>query len=589
MSEQPDLSHAQVYGDYAQQPDANPDLLGRMRRLAASETSGQLAVSETVHADEAPPSPEVNPFETLEQHSQRLAKEKRIAELKQKPQGECADTAICIVEALNDEELPATFNHEELEALVSAGKWDELDISQARKLITAVTLNREKFGDTNQLDDLVDIVASSLSQEKLDRLYFQKGSDGSLSPLMTYVMCPTTDFDHKSTASSIVSYAYQDKGGAMWVPPGQDAAVDLLHDFSNYAHSAIFDLPIKPNDIDDGGSVEEFELETRHKIHFILRQHMGLSEKITQSFMRAHDSAWHRSPIDNDIAQDYHNKTAVKTSLELALYAVKGLSESQLDLLTQQLGVVNFDRYYPDDLATLLSILGGEQGTIEHLKKGDVTVIFADAFGDRNGALQRVNEKYQKPSGRTLQFEIAQRRDFNRAITLLMRAGIKPSTIVIAAHGRPGETYFGEGQDRFVFATSEKQATKAFDADKKYHLNYGSQIKDLVCDFMQDSRGVDDPATCIDRRRIIVHSCSSDVNPEQFAASTAKTLALLARHPKLDVYAAKDVTMVSSNGTSIQFIDENGKAIGSRSRLTRSVDGEPVVKTTHVSELGVRK
>ena len=71
------------------------------------------------------------------------------------------------------------------------------------------------------------------------------------------------------------------KGGAMWVPPGQDTAsgsTSMI--FSNYAHSAIFDLPIKPNDIDDGGSVEEFELETRHKIHFILRQHMGLSERL---------------------------------------------------------------------------------------------------------------------------------------------------------------------------------------------------------------------------------------------------------------------------------------------------------------------
>lgn len=162
-----------------------------------------------------------------------------------------------------------------------------------------------------------------------------------------------------------------------------------LDDFSNYAHSAIFDLPIKPNDIDDGGSVEEFELETRHKIHFILRQHMGLSEKDVQSFMRAHDSAWHRSPIDNDIAQDLPQQNSRKLQ-SWHCTAVKGLSESQLDLLTQQLGVVNFDRYYPDDLATLLSILG-EQGTIEHLKKGDVTVIFADAFGGPNGALQRVN------------------------------------------------------------------------------------------------------------------------------------------------------------------------------------------------------
>lgn len=43
---------------------------------------------------------------------------------------------------------------------------DELDISQARKLITAITLNREKFGDTNQLDDLVDIAVGAAPPRK---------------------------------------------------------------------------------------------------------------------------------------------------------------------------------------------------------------------------------------------------------------------------------------------------------------------------------------------------------------------------------------------------------------------------------------
>ena len=112
---------------------------------------------------------------------------------------------------------------------------------------------------------------------------------------------------------------------------------------------------------------------------------------------------------------------------------------------------------------------------------------FADAFGDRNGALQRVNEKYQNlPAGR-YSLRLRSGETLIEQLPFLMRAGIKPSTIIIAAHGRPGETYFGEGQDRFVFATSEKQTTKAFDADK-VSPKLRKSDKDLVCDFMQDSR-----------------------------------------------------------------------------------------------------
>lgn len=100
-------------------------LIYRLAALMPRSENPRAVGRRRQHGDEALPSPEVNPFETLEQHSQRLAKEKRIAELKQKPQGECG-YCIMYVEALNDEELPATFNHEELEALVSAGKWTSL-------------------------------------------------------------------------------------------------------------------------------------------------------------------------------------------------------------------------------------------------------------------------------------------------------------------------------------------------------------------------------------------------------------------------------------------------------------------------------
>jgi len=74
----------------------------------------------------------------------------------------------------------------------------------------------------------------------------------------------------------------------------------------------------------------------------------------------------------------------------------------------------------------------------------------------------------------------------------------------------------------------------------------------LVAEYMQDSRGVDEPQETVGRRRIILDSCSQ-ARPSQVwrdgpddtwvdrDESTAESLALAANNPKLDVYAGKNV------------------------------------------------
>ena len=54
MNEQVDLTHAQVYQDYAGTPDAHPGLLKPMRRLAAGEVSGPIAVGAAVAINQMP-------------------------------------------------------------------------------------------------------------------------------------------------------------------------------------------------------------------------------------------------------------------------------------------------------------------------------------------------------------------------------------------------------------------------------------------------------------------------------------------------------------------------------------------------------
>lgn len=592
MNEQVDLTHAQVYQDYAGTPDAHPGLLEPMRRLAAGEVSGPIAVGAAAAINQMP---EQNPFITDEDLRRRQDWESRIKRLSEASEEDYSHTAISIVEALCDEETVADFDVTELEAITYMGDWHERDIEQSKKLLTAINTYNKKFPNGKDLSGVVQHLVNDVKLKQLEILYLQKGADQKPSPLQEFLLRDTTGiseddaYNHHRVATQIVTDFYQNKGGHLWVQPGQDKVVDSLVGFNDYFGSGVYDLPRVPKNIEDPEKLQAYETEMAQKINFLLSKRLGLPDKTIDAIWASQSSHWHWSSLADE-PQAHFNKTKVEQSLFATAEAIKDFTSEQVQRLHTELGVVNFETYTSSELQTLLDLLDGKQETIDQLKAGDVTAIFTDAYGDHNGALKGVNAAYRKESGRTLQFEISQRKDFARAFELLKSRGVLPSTVVIAAHGTPGMTHFGLGQNRFAFKATKQVPGNPDMPGKEYHLDYDDAIKEIVEGYMRDSRSIDDPPTHIGRRRFILNSCSGDVNPGQNLPSTAHAITVLAGNKSTDVYGAQEVMYLAPDGgKSVRYLDEMGKNITTVSSLRSTPTGEPLVVRRRVDRIILTK
>jgi len=185
--------------------------------------------------------------------------------------------------------------------------------------------------------------------------------------------------------------------------------------------------------------------------------------------------------------------------------AVRTVGVDKLTEIYKQTGIINFDYYSPDQLIRMHDVMNGNQAVIEDIKEGDVTVVFMDARGDHNSAFSENPFIYEKPSGRTLFFEVHQQSDLYRFSIALKNMGIKDSTRVLATHGGKMGLVFGIN-DRFAIGTSDV----SFDWQKNIKLGDPSVLKGMqriAKEFMSDSRGIDDPKDRIGRRTLILESC----------------------------------------------------------------------------------
>jgi hypothetical protein len=196
--------------------------------------------------------------------------------------------------------------------------------------------------------------------------------------------------------------------------------------------------------------------------------------------------------------------------------------------------------YNPEDLEGMSKLLDGDSEHIKHLQEGDVTVVFADATGDYNGAFTDVLRAYQTDGRRTILFEVSRPTDFYRRMSMLKQLGIKPSTIVMAAHGSPGATSFGL-PDRGFNLTTNKHVAEMTSSNDAFILDEARLDRIASDEFMQPSRGIDDPADKIGRRSFIFNSCSSDVKFMGALPSTIETITRAINRPDVDTYGASDV------------------------------------------------
>lgn len=162
------------------------------------------------------------------------------------------------------------------------------------------------------------------------------------------------------------------------------------------------------------------------------------------------------------------NRKVWTTSVANYCKSIRHLGKGSAEALSRECGIVNFDRYDPEMLNNQSDLLDradyADYPHLAHLAKEtikeDITVIFADAFGDYNN-WSNSHTKHLNPKT-TLVFEIHKPDDYMRYFELLKKANIQPSRMIISAHGGIGRLAYGiDKNGSFVTSYNSSNANTA--------------------------------------------------------------------------------------------------------------------------------
>lgn len=344
----------------------------------------------------------------------------------------------------------------------------------------------------------------------------------------------TSDLMSLQSRVIVATSAYRNKESTDFIEQGADPLIDKLrreigtYPFAEYELKNAAPIEMSPE------GIAQYESETRQRIRYML-EWSGLSEKATAQYMQALlNRALVKQKDGVDASIPYISGAVIADEIKETRILAKKASPELLNILSEDLGVVNFDRYNERTINNLKSLIGSDARAIdtrEEMRERGVTVVFSTAYSDHNNAFENIGDMYSREDAHTLLFEVSQPSDFYRRLLLLKKHGIKATTIVIAAHGMPGATEFSDGVDMFYLFSE----TAGRDATSK---NLDTQIDKVnLARVVGDEFMIDDEHG---ERRIILHNCSSAAERDD-GASVAQTFLKRAARMNLKVIGASDV------------------------------------------------
>lgn len=127
--------------------------------------------------------------------------------------------------------------------------------------------------------------------------------------------------------------------------------------------------------------------------------------------------------------------------MERFIESIEAIGPENAIKLRRLFGIVNFDRYQPEQLMRMLRLVRKDSEFLQHLNENDVTVLIIDALGDQNGAFNEDPSLIDEATGdreTVLFFEAHQQSDsFYRPLSRLFHTyGVTPSNVVVSTHGR---------------------------------------------------------------------------------------------------------------------------------------------------------
>jgi len=206
------------------------------------------------------------------------------------------------------------------------------------------------------------------------------------------------------------------------------------------------------------------------------------------------------------------------------------------------------------------------QETAEQLAQHDINVVMVNRVGDHNGVMNDTAADFEDGNSRTLFFEINRLGDIYRRMNILHKIGIRPSTLILAAHSAPGQFIVSDIRDadlkhsdiattagrNLVRVVTESSAIEP--GETGYALHGMRGMARLVEDYMQSSRAIDDAPEDIDRKKILFQACyaaseveSQDIDDtgvkfvmgmDSVVSGLGKDLAANGAQSKVDIYGA---------------------------------------------------
>ncbi len=294
----------------------------------------------------------------------------------------------------------------------------------------------------------------------------------------------------------------------------------------------------------------------------------------------------------------------------------------RLRAMTKATGIIGIESYSIEQLERMERLITEPEEMSEELRERDVSVLFVNRYDSDNSLMREWAKTFDDTngSGRTLFFEIANPADIYRAFVQLQKAGIKPATVAIAAHGSAGGFVISDDRnpevkkDRWL-VTDGKRVTEAKNTsfaetgrnriDAPMHDMSG--LARVVENYMQPSRGVDDDPQDEGRKKIILVTCQMaaetpqydlddegnkvQIGNESVVSQLGKELAASGVQSSVDIYGAVESIQVFPTDRGVRFATspetwggERGKADATRFRLESGQFSSDVV-----AEIPLRK
>lgn len=272
--------------------------------------------------------------------------------------------------------------------------------------------------------------------------------------------------------------------------------------------------------------------------------------------------------------------------------------------LAKATGIHGLEAYSTEQLELMEEFVYDPTKVAERLAEHDVIAVMVNRVGDHNGVMKNVAPDFDDDNKRVLFFEINRMDDIYRRMVTLRKAGVKPSTLVLAAHSAPGQFTVSDSREkssrRRDIATVAGRKLVAMvhsngdlePGDLGYSMHGMKGMARLVETYMQPSRAIDDNDADKGREKIIFQAChgaseveSGDIDEygekvqigmQSVVSQLGSDLIASGVKTNIDIYGAPGGIQLHRNGRGVYYT-------GQPTSFDQALEGRP-----HLSAMRVR-